>query len=98
MWCQWGREGEKEQMFLTKEDLTRKKKQNFLLIINVLLLGFHSKGNFRNVAHRFIRLRKRYVQKAFTHLLDVRKRATTTENQVAKNRTEFRIQSFSSNP
>lgn len=91
MWCQWGREGEKEQMFLKKEDLTRRKKLNFLLIINILLLGFHSKENFRNVPHRFIHLRKRYVKKAFTYLLYVKKRATTTKNQVAKNGTEFRL-------
>jgi len=31
MWCQWGREGERDQMFLKKQGLTRKKKQNFLL-------------------------------------------------------------------
>lgn len=31
MWCQWGRGGERDQMFLKKQDFTRKKKQNFLL-------------------------------------------------------------------
>lgn len=40
MWCQWGREGEKDQMFLKKQDLSRKKKQNFILIRSTYSLVF----------------------------------------------------------
>lgn len=94
MWCQWGREGERDQMFLKKQDLIRKKKQNLLLIRSTYSsLVFIQKKNFRNVLQKFRWLRKRYVQKAFIHLLYLRKITTKTGSKEWN-----RIHSFLTNP